>query len=210
MEIIWLVVGACVMAGAFFFPGGNDDIWHSLDRAGIAAGIYIIVMLFVALRKPFGVRVRLFTWGTAVVTLLGLGLWWTTTSSMAHQQKDDLIQIRERLSRTILFHEMYPMFFPVLREYYAQNQPGKESIGAVFHRLYPNAEQGKNIRTPFNTTDSLTIFLTSLTDTAVVLVGQEMYVHGRDGDFRNYTDKTGMVQEKAILTVRGVSYVSEN
>ncbi len=210
MELVWMLIGMGVMAGAFFFPPGTDDVWGPLDRAGIAAGVYLIAMLLVMMRKPFGARVRIFIWGAATVALLGLGLCWTTTSSMAHQEKENLIQIRERLSRGILYHEMYPMYFPVLKAYYDQSGNRTESIGAEFRRLYPNAQEGKNIRAPFNATDSLSIFVASLTDSCVTLVGQDMYVHGRDPDFRNYTDKIGMVQERAILTAKGISYVSEN
>jgi hypothetical protein len=210
MELVLVLVGSCIMAGAFFMPTGNEDIWVSLDRAGIAAAVYLIVVIILAMRKPFGANVRIITGSVVVITLLGLGLWWTTTSSMAHEEKDNLIQIRERLSRAILYHEIYPMYFPVLKSYYDQGNMKTESIGKVFHRLYPTAEEGKNIHTPFNTTDSLTIFVARLTDSCVILVGQEMYVFGRDADFHNYTGKTGMVQEKAVLTSKGISYVSEN
>jgi hypothetical protein len=210
MELVLMLVGGCVMAGAFFLPSGNEDIWVSLDRAGVAAAVYLIVVLFIMMRKPFGANVRIFTAGAAVITMLGLGLWWTTTSSMAHQEKQSLIQIRERISRTVLFHEIYPMYFPVLKSYYDQGESKTESIGAVFHRFYPDARERKNIHTPFNTTDSLTIFVASLNDSCVTLVGQEMYVRGRDAYFQNYSGKTGMVQEKAILTSKGISYVSEN
>jgi hypothetical protein len=49
-----------------------------------------------------------------------------------------------------------------------------------------------------------------MTDTEIVLVGQEMRVHGRNPAFVNFNGRIGMVQQRAVLTEEGVRYESEN
>ena len=55
-----------------------------------------------------------------------------------------------------------------------------------------------------------TTFIAAVSDHEIVLVGQEMYVNGRDPGFKNYDGKTGMLQARATLTEKGLKYESEN
>jgi hypothetical protein len=54
------------------------------------------------------------------------------------------------------------------------------------------------------------VVVESLDPDRIVLVSQETSVKGRDPNFKNYDGKSGMVQERFILTEEGITYVSEN
>jgi hypothetical protein len=44
----------------------------------------------------------------------------------------------------------------------------------------------------------------------IELLSQETYVKGRDPQFKNHNGQVGMIQEKIILTEKGITYVPEN
>jgi hypothetical protein len=69
---------------------------------------------------------------------------------------------------------------------------------------------GANIRKSEWKGDERQVIVTKLEPAVIELLSQETYVKGRDPQFKNHNGQVGMIQEKFILTEKGITYVSEN
>src|SRR2546425_3710996 len=209
MGTVWIIGGIAAVAASFFLSGG-DDIWRSLDAAGIATALYIAALVGFTTRKPFGTRTRVFIWSVFILAGTGVYLDWSGMSETAHRQKESLLKIRGAVSRSIMLNEMPLPLMKVLRSYCEQPPKKRGTLGRAFQAMYPADSVGKNIHAPFDQQDNLKIFVASVSDTEVVLVGQEMSVAGADRYKKNFDGRAGLVQARAILTERGVRYEPEN
>ncbi|MBM4029273.1 MAG: hypothetical protein FJ280_28335 [Planctomycetes bacterium] len=127
-----------------------------------------------------------------------------------HWNAAKLMEIRERMGRGIMFHEMPAPLLKTLQAYHQQGAAKKKTLEDVFRGFYRGATVGSNIYKPQWEGDRLTIIVETLEPDRIALVSQETYVKGRDPNFRNLDGRIGMVQEKFILTGRGITHVSEN
>ncbi|TLY33675.1 MAG: hypothetical protein E6K56_00290 [Ignavibacteria bacterium] len=209
MGTIWIIGGIAAVAASFFLSGG-DDVWQSLDAAGVATALYLMALLGFTTRKPFGTRTRVFVWCVFILAGTGVYLDWSGMSETAHRQKESLLKIRGTVSRSIMLNEMPAPLMKVLRSYAEQPPKKRGSLGKAFQAMYPADSVGRNIHTPFDQQDNLKIVVASVSDTEVVLIGQEMSVAGADRSKKNFDGRAGMVQARAILTERGVRYEPEN
>ena len=107
-------------------------------------------------------------------------------------------------------HQVPLPLLKTLAAYHQQGPKKKKTIGDVFREFYGGATVGSNIYKPQWEGDRLTIIVETLEPDRIALVSQETYVKGRDPNFRNLDGRVGMVQEKFILTERGITHVSEN
>ena len=209
MPSLWAVVGAALVTLSFLLPS-RDNIWSSLNTAGIVAAIYLAALMTAKLRQPFSVRARLLTWIIFLCTTVGILFFSNETYTATHWQQDNLLKARGKISRGILMSEMQPMLLKVLHIHEQQPPAQRESLRKIFQRLHPSCAVGGDMRLPASEADSLRIFLGWLSESQITLIGQEMYVKGRNPWFKNYHDKSGMIQESCTLTEEGVRYESEN
>jgi hypothetical protein len=192
MGTAWMIGGIAAVAASFFLSGG-DDIWRSLDAAGIVAGLYQAALVAFTLRRPFGFATRLFAWSFLLIAGTGVYLDWSGMSESAHRQKESLLKIRGTVSRSIMLSEMPVPLMKVLRSYCEQPVKKRGSLGDAFHAMYPADSVGSNIHAPFDQQDNMKIIVAAVSDTEVVLDG-----------------RAGMIEARAILTERGVRYESKN
>ena len=97
-----------------------------------------------------------------------------------------------------------------LDEFYKDGFHTKESLANVFRRQNPGVVVGTNIRKPNWDGDALQVIVTRLEPDLIEIVSQETYVPGRDPQFKNRNGRLGMIQEKLVLTNRGMTHVIEN
>ena len=69
---------------------------------------------------------------------------------------------------------------------------------------------GTNVHKPEWGGDQWQVIVTKLEPAIIELLSQETYVQGRDPQFKNHNGQVGMIQEKVILTEKGIAYASEN
>lgn len=210
MIIIWLIAGIIVVTIAYFIPGQDVDIWTNLNYAGIAAVIYVFILVVFTLRKPFSKKTITITWLIFIIAVLVVYLHWTEMNAQTHWQKNKLLELRAIISRGVIQEKIQEILHRVLLSYHQQNSKDKKTIGDIFKEIYSTDSIGTNIYTPYYEGDSLRIYLTQLSDSEVVIVSQEMFVKGRNPEFRNYNGRLGMIQDRATLTAKGVRYESEN
>jgi hypothetical protein len=135
---------------------------------------------------------------------------WTRMEDQTHWQAAKIMEIRERIGRGRMSHQVPSPLIKTLAAYHQQGPKKKKTIGDVFRGFYSGATVGSNIYKPQWKGDRLTIIVETLEPDRIALVSQETYVKGRDPNFRNLDGRIGMVQEKFILTERGITHVSEN
>lgn len=211
MTLRWLIAGTVLLAAAFFLPGTSTEHWANLNMAGIIAIVYLLALLFYTLREPIRNKTRIVAWVVSLVVLASLATMWTGMDATTHWQKDQLLKIKQVISRGIIVSDVaFEKLIRTLEAYYAQGLKKKETLGQVFRRLNPEAAVGTNIHKPQWEHDSLSVFVQTLNDSMVVLVAQEAHVAGRNPSFSNYNGRTGMVQETFILTPTGIRHEPEN
>jgi hypothetical protein len=209
MGILWIVAGVIVVSAAFFLPSGGD-VWTSLDAAGVAAALYLVALVAFATRYPFPRWSRAAAWFLFLLTGAGVFTCWREAEGRARMQVKGFREIRGSISRSVMVDVMPSMLLKVMNAYYAEPADRRQSLGEIFRETYPSANPGVNMHVPFSSEDSLMVSVSSLSDTAISLVGQEAYVPGRDPAFKNSNGKNGMVQARAVLTKEGVRYEAEN
>ncbi|MBI4427905.1 MAG: hypothetical protein HY562_02185 [Ignavibacteriales bacterium] len=212
MMLLWLIGGLIVVSVAFLLPGSHPEVWPNLNVAGLAAGVYILAVIAYTIRSPLTKKARTATWIIAVITVPALGVFWTGMDSTSHWQQRTLLSIRATIGRGIIASEVPDTLLSILDEYHNPKGRGirKMSLGKIFESRYPRTRVGDNIHIPNSESDSLRVFVSTLLDTIIVLEAQELYVKGRDPSFKNFNGRTGMVEERYILTAKGVNHESRN
>ncbi len=210
ITLLWIVAGVVMVSATFFLTPQTTELWPAINAAGIAAAVYLIALLGYVLRKPLAMRQRLLVGITGILVIGCTAFTWTRRQEQAHWQADQLMKIRAVIGRGTKIAEMAPPLLKILDAYYQQGVKKSNTLADELKKTYPGAAVGANIYKSKGEWDELTIMVESLEPNRIVLVSQETYVQGRDPEFKNYDGKIGMLQEKFILTERGLTHVSEN
>jgi hypothetical protein len=211
ITLLWIVGGVIVVSLVFLLTPPSMELWPSVNAAGIAAAVYLLAMLMYALRKPVETKVRIWI-GLAAIVVLALGAFtWVRMENETRWQAETIMKIRGVIGRGVMRYELKSTAaLKTLDEFYRPRGARKESLADVFRRLYTGAEVGANIHKPEWETDQGQVIVAKLEPAIIELVSQETYVKGRNPEFKNYNGQVGMIQEKVILTEKGITYVSEN
>jgi len=207
---LWIVGGVVLVAAACVFTPSSTELWPALFAGGIAAIVYLLALIISILRKPVSGKARALLLIGFVLTIAALVTSSLQQRSNARWQVEQMSHIRETIARGVIRTSMPALLLRTLETYYQQEPSKKENLAKVFQRLNGNATVGTNIHKPTYDQDSLKTFVQALEPDRVVLVSQELFVKGNNRHFKNYNGLEGMVQEKCILTAKGISYESEN
>jgi hypothetical protein len=206
----WMLGGIILVSLAFFLPARTVEISPSLNAAGIAALIYIIALLVYVLRNPIPIKHRIVVGVVAFMSVIALGAHWTGMLNTTQWQQGRLLAIKSLVVRGVLMSEAPINLVSVLEEYHTQGKVKKLSLAKIFLREHPQATTGSNIYNFSAGEDSARIFVTALSDSMVVLTASHAFAQGRTGDFRPYWGRRGALQERFILTEKGVRHESDN
>ncbi|HLA69849.1 MAG TPA: hypothetical protein VJN65_09105 [Bacteroidota bacterium] len=210
MAYIWFVVGAVVVSAVFFLTGKSLDPWPGLDAATIVAAVYLLALSVYTTRKPFPLKSRIVVLLFCVGFVVAAGSFSMKFRETTAWQKSQLLKILGVIQKGMLNSQLPDHLLATLEKYHRQPAK-KKTIGQVFKEVVPGATIGKNIyRQEGGESDTLKIFIAGIADDEVVLIGQGTWGKGRSPEFKNYDGKSGMVQERAVLTVKGVTYESQN
>ena len=209
MMLVWLLIGCCVVSVAFFLPGNSVEAWPALDMAGAAAALYLIALLFYALRPPVPLRRRILTVALTMLVAAGVSVEWLGTKDTTSYSRETLLKIHGVIIRGIMQYRSREVL-EVLQRFHEQKGTRKVSLAEVFKQKYPNAALGTNIYKPEWEGDSLNIFVTAMADSEISLLAYHPYSRGRSPDFVTYSGRKGTVQERFVLTEKGLRYESDN
>ena len=210
MIIVWLLAGIAAVSVAFFIPANSPELWPSLNAAAIPMVLYILALAFYTLRSPITRKARIIAWVSIFLVGGATYTMWSEMNSLSHYQHNKLLQIHSVIIRGILLARVPTIQLITLEAYHSQGSKKKETLAQVFQRLNDGAADGANIYKPESPGDSLSIVVQSLSENQVVLLGLHAYSKGRNPEFKNYSGRTGLVQEKYTLTEKGIAHESEN
>ena len=208
--VVWLLLGSIAVSIAFFIPSNSSEVWPGLNLAGVVTAIYLLALLLFALRKPISTKKRVVSWVLAVVVIISIVVSWIGMERASKWQRENLLTIHSLIIRGIAYSEVPDTLLDILAQYHNQGRGQHLSIGGIFRKNCPDATVGYNIHKPESDWDSLKVFVTALSDTELVMTAHHPYSRGRDPSFVSYTGRTGSVQERFILTEKGVRHESDN
>ena len=210
MIVLWLLLGIIAVSVAFFIPSNSTEVWPELNLAGLVTAVYLLVLLLYTLRKPISTKKRVVTWVLAAVVMTSIVLSWTGIERTSKWQRGQLLKIHSVIIRGIACAEVPDTLLDILAQYHNQSRGQRLSIGGIFRKNCPDATVGYNIHKPDGDWDSLKVFVTALSETEVVMTAHHPYSRGRDPSFVSYTGRKGAIQERFILTEKGVRHESDN
>lgn len=210
VTLLWIVAGVVFVSGAFFLAPRSSELWTAINYGGVAAILYLIALLTYALRKPLSLKQRMWMGIAAFVVIALTAFTWVRMESQVHWQAETLMRIRGVIGRGVMRYEMSVPLLKTLDEFYGSGPNVRETLADVFRRQNPGVEVGSNIYKSKWGGDSLRVVVSRLEAELVELLSQETFVPGRDPQFKNRNGQLGMIQEKFVLTNRGIAHVSEN
>jgi hypothetical protein len=207
--LLWLASGMVSVAAAFAWSYDPVDPWPALNSAGIVGLVYALALMIRAVRLPVSRTARLTILVCVLVAGAGGVFWWRAMESAVRSQQTMLGELRVITGRSILNGIGWEKAAVVWNAYRAQPEQAKRSVGAVYEKLYP--EQGRGSRFPLTYSGSFALlFVAEHTDNCVVFVASDSVAHGKDPEFRGYHGLRGRIQERFVITSRGVDHVEEN
>lgn len=210
ITLLWIVAGVVIVSLVFLLMPPSAELWPSLNAAGIAGVVYLIAMLTYALRKPLERGIRIW-FGIASIVVLVLGAFsWMRMQDQTEWQAETVMKIRGVIGRGVMQYDMREPTLKTLDEFYQQRGSKKESLADIFRRQNIGAAVGTNIHKPEWEGDQWQVVVTKLEPAMIELLSQETFVKGRDPQFKNHNGQVGMIQEKFILTEKGITYVPQN
>ncbi len=209
VTLLWIVAGVILVSATFFLTPQSTELWPAVNAAGIAAAIYLVALLAYVLRRPITARHRLSVGLIALFVMCCTAFVWTRMQDEAEWHAETIMKVRGVIGRNITTWAMPTPLLKTLDAYHHQGVKKSKSLGDKFRELEGGATVGSNIYKPQWEGDDVTIIVETLDPDRVVLVSQETFVKGRDPAFRNYDGKVGMIQEKYILTERGLTHVQK-
>jgi hypothetical protein len=208
--LVWVLTGMIIVGAAFFLvPSGG--LWTSLNAAGLVAALYLVALVFTIIRKPLRLFPRIATALVALAMLGGTAFAWLDLQNKVCQQIDlrraqGVVNARGRIIYTLSQN-----LLGTLEQYYRSTGHHRETLRDIFLRKNGNVEVGKamSMKTmqPY---PPQTVYVETLKSDSVVLIGLVTSSAGREQAFKNIDGRTGLVQEKLILTPNGLIHESQN
>ena len=204
---LWWILAGVPIVSAAFVVGSKSGLWTAIDAAGIVAGLYLIALTLYVTRKPLGWRPRLLAYLVAAFGLGAVAFSWYRSQATAGQQATlQRLQYAEQ-TRGNMVSTMTERLRQTLQEYYRREHGAQETLREIFVRQNPILKEGKKEDLTF--IGRWTLEMQPQAPDSIVLVAQADY-NGRNREFKNHNGTVGRVQEKTILTRRGIVRVSEN
>lgn len=212
MRRTWLAAGILVVSLGCLVPLVTDDVWLSIDIVGAAGALYLVALMANVTGHYFPRRIAITQRSIFVILFVTAAVNWVETSQTAHWERDNLRKISYAITRSVLSDEMRPLAVKILQNYYDQSPDHMKTLGQVFRDSYPGSHAGDSIHLSCYGSDTTAVYLGSVGDSMISLVGQAMIKgsKGKNSEYKNYNGRVGMAQARATVTERGIEYESEN
>lgn len=207
MIFVWLFVGIVAVVVAFLIPESTMDLWPAFNTAGIVLAVYMLALSVFVLRSPLTPRKRGIAGAAIIVWMLSAASLWNGHQVQSHYQRDLLVTIRSTIGRGILLNQVPEAILPVLEQYHAQGMRKTRTIGRIFRDMYPAAEIGANFRVPQWAADTQQVYLpVRIEDDALEIVAIDNVGRGSDPAFVNTGGYVGRIEERFVLTGKGMRH----
>lgn len=205
----WILIAIILVSIPYVIPSRSTSFWVPLNAAGLVTGVYLLALVIYLLRKPLRLSRRPLL-GIIAFLVIGVAAYaWVSAERGAKEVAELRYQRRVAIARGALVREMSWRLTETLTAYFHKDTRGLKTLAQSFLRRHPKAMVGSDIRLPLLGGDRK-ILVQTLEPRRIALVGLETTLLGRDSTFKNYDGTIGRVQEKLILTERGIIRESEN
>lgn len=210
MIVFWLVAGCLSVSVPFYLFYDPYTLWPSLYASGIAAAVYLIVLLVYFLRQRPGTILSVLASAVVVLLLTTSVLHWRRMDEVTAWQRAQLGRVRTVISDNMLMSEdACERSIPVFAAYHSQSGTRK-SITALFAEMHAGKIKEGLFPSAYPDNDRSRRLVRYLADTAVVLISVDTVAHGMRPDYRNINGSIGRLQTTTTLTARGVRYERNN
>jgi hypothetical protein len=206
----WLPVCVVIVTAVYFLFAVPDSLWPGLIAGAFASGVCVGAAAIYTFRKPLSMKARIIGGLVFAAVAFSLIIGWRGFYLTTHWQRSQLLTIQKIIADGQNRAYLNDINMKVLKEFHGQKRTKKESLGNIFRQLYPGVKIGDNVYKSFSNSDSLKIYVTTLSDTRLELVAQPAYVKGKDPMFKNINGRLGRKQARSILTERGMIYEQQN
>jgi hypothetical protein len=228
MIVKWLLVGIITVTIAFFLPDNSTELWPSMNAAGIVAVLYLLALLINTFRHPFPARTRIIACAISIIVICSITVTWVIEKDQGNWQREELLKIKSIMSRGKIIDDLPNYLLKILQIFYSQTKDKNVTLGQIYQQTYPYAKVQSDVYASLHpdiyvtlhpkiyqpyvmaSDTSMVYTLTVLTDSQIIIVAQDRNARGRNQLFENIYRQKGMIQEKFVLTERGVCHESEN
>lgn len=205
--LLWILTGVVIVSAAFLVVPHSADPWHSLNAAGLAAGLYLLALTLSIVRKPIRLVTRIVVGFLAFLFIGGTAFLWLRMQNSVVDQFQSGQKQSAMFVRRGMISEMSATLLKTLEVYHQQGAHKKETLGGIFQRLNGGASKSiLIIEAPLRGK----VVVETLKPDQIVLVGEYTRLQGRQAEFKNVDGSKGMIQERFILTEKGMIHESDN
>jgi len=206
----WMATGVLVVVVVFFLFLEPYDLWPAVNASGIASAVFLIVLIIAVTRPPVQRYTRWIVLATALVVLFMHWYSWIEQQEQSKWQRSQLMRIHSYISGAIATTAMGDSLLLCLRDYCAQSDVPRQSMGEVFLARFPFAREGGSFYTPLHPDDSLQVHVLVLKPDSIQLAGRISYARGRNPNFIAYDGRVGVMEHRVTLTAGGLRHEFTN
>ena len=208
----WIITAIVLLLAAFvgrFLQTG--EIWDAMNAAGIVSLVYVVGLLYSYTRPPTNTRQRWIVISVAGLLILGVAVHWITMYTQTRWQYITLHTIHKTIFHGIVSDNMHGRAIRAFSEFHTQSEKNKKSLGEIFQKgnplLHPEISL---LDTGSAASEGIWVYVASISDSEIVLIGQALFIDGEDPSFQNFTGKRGMTQDRLRLNTQGIFYEIQN
>jgi hypothetical protein len=209
MKWVWIasVVVVATFVGTFYYTGNT---WTATNAAGIVSLLYVMVFLYRLTRPPMQSRQKRWVLGVGTVVIAGTTFFWAGMYSTTSWQAETLHTIHKVIFHGVAMDILKSKGLKILSAYSAQPEPRKLSLGEVFRKETTYANPDSSI-IELAGDNQYRLFAAAVTDTQVIIACQQILrIDGELSDFKNFDGRSGMAQDRLVVTKRGLVYEIQN
>lgn len=201
------VVVAATFVGTFYYTANT---WTATNAAGIVSLLYVLVFLYRLTRPPMPLKQKRWVLGIAAVIIAGTTFVWAGMYSTTSWQAETLHTIHKEIFHGVAMEILKSKGLKILSAYSAQPEPRKLSLGEVFRKETTYANPDSSI-IELAGDNQYRLFAAAVTDTQVTIACQQILrIDGELSDFKNFDGRSGMAQDRLVVTKRGLVYEIQN
>lgn len=211
--LLFTLLVSAAYTSTFFI---THDIGTATNAGGIGALAYLIVVIVKATRPPFPKKQRLLVIIIAAISISGIATAWISMYRTTHWQRSMLLTLRNVIIQGVMQDTLMKRGLLTLEAYHRPNRSIAETFADVFHRLNPTVgDDPSTLDTLFDDPIKKSgimerIYIESVTDSILVLVGEDLTAFRQDSIFRVLKMNVAkQPRAKLQLTPKGATYELE-
>ncbi len=210
-NIVLLILIVILVTLSFLFTPPNNGLWSNLNSIGVISGFFILYLLFHLKKEEAPKGIKVFISITLIFLMLFTIVTWKSFFNLTTFQKNQLVSFQTNINSNLLKETVYEKYFKILQTYNSLPNSSKSDLKKIFESLnLRDSVNTNNLKTYF-ADDNLEIKISEVEANEIVLICLDKSHIGKRPGFVNFGGGVlGCIQDRAILTLGGIKYESEN